>query len=119
MPDLIWNAAALEGNTFTLPEVRTCLDGTSIHGKKLEEEQQILALSEGYNLVDDLVAAGAFRLDNSVSGRVPALIARHEAIESGHVRGEGSVHGGGTVRRRAPRGHGPIQASRSASRSRC
>ena len=25
LPDLVWNAAALEGNTFTLPEVRTLL----------------------------------------------------------------------------------------------
>ena len=25
-PDFIWNAAAMEGNTYTLPEVRTLLD---------------------------------------------------------------------------------------------
>jgi len=98
LPDLIWNAAALEGNTFTLPEVRTLLDGTTVQGKKLEEEQQILALSEGYSLVDEMVGEGSFRLDKATSDAVHALIARHEAIESGHFRGEGSVLGGGSVR---------------------
>ncbi|WP_437582529.1 hypothetical protein ACSAGD_09720 [Paramicrobacterium sp. CJ85] len=97
LPDLIWNAAALEGNTFTLPEVRTLLDGTTVQGKRIEEEQQILALSEGYSFVDELVGAGEFRLSKRTSDHVHALVARHEAIESGHFRGEGAVRGGGTV----------------------
>lgn len=98
MPDLIWNAAALEGNTFTLPEVRTLLDGTTVHGKPIEDEQQVIALSEGYSLVDDLVGSSDFRLDKSTTDRIHALIARHEAAESGHFRGEGVVTGGGNVR---------------------
>lgn len=83
LPDLIWNAAALEGNTFMLPEVRTLLDGTTVQGKRIEEEQQILALSEGYSFVDELVGAGEFHLSKRTSDRVHALVARHEAIESG------------------------------------
>lgn len=98
LPDLIWNAAALEGNTFTLPEVRTLLDGTTVHGKPLEDEQQVLALSEGYSLIDELVGDGAFSLDKRTTDRVHGLIARHEAAESGHFRGEGVVGGGGNVR---------------------
>lgn len=97
-PDLIWNAAALEGNTFTLPEVRTLLDGATVGGHRVEEEKQILALSEGYSLVDELVGAGEFRLDKVTSDRIHGLVAEHEAIESGHFRGEGSVSGGGSVR---------------------
>lgn len=98
IPDLVWNAAALEGNTFTLPEVRTLLDGTTVDGKRLEEERQILALSEGYSLVDELVGAGAFRVDKQTANRIHGLIARHEAIEAGHFRGEGTATGGGNVR---------------------
>ena len=48
-PSLIWNAAALEGNTFTLPEVKTLLDGVTVGGRTTEEDDQILALSEGYS----------------------------------------------------------------------
>lgn len=98
LPDLIWNAAALEGNTFTLHEVRNLLDGITVSGRKVEEEQQILALSEGYYLVDELVGKSEFRLDKATSDRIHGLVARHEAIESDHFRGEGSAHGGGTVR---------------------
>ncbi|ATZ07321.1 TPA: hypothetical protein I8V89_002468 [Corynebacterium striatum] len=33
LPDLVWNAVALEGNTFTLPEVRTLLDAGLFRGE--------------------------------------------------------------------------------------
>lgn len=97
LPELIWNAAALEGNNFTLPEVRTLLDGVTVGGKKLEDEQQIIALSEAYNRLDELVGHALFSLSKTVSDELNALTARHEAIESGHFRGEGSVGGGGNV----------------------
>ncbi|MCU6481297.1 hypothetical protein [Arthrobacter sp. A2-55] len=98
MPDLIWNAAALEGNNFTLPEVRTLLDGVTVGGKSLEDAEQILALSEGYSMADELVRDGQFALAKATSDRLHGLVARHEAIESGHFRGEGAVAGGGHVR---------------------
>lgn len=98
LPELIWNAAALEGNTFTLPEVKTLLDGVTVGGRRLADESQILALSEGYNLVDDLIATRQWALSKAVSDELHGLVARHEAIECGHFRGEGSVVGGGTVR---------------------
>ena len=98
LPELIWNAAALEGNSFTLLEVKALLDGVTVGGRKLAEEQQILALSEAYNKVDDLVGTGRFSLSKEVSDELHGLVARHEAIESGAFRGEGRVQGGGAVR---------------------
>jgi hypothetical protein len=98
LPELIWNAAALEGNSYTLPEVKTLLDGVTVGGKRVEDENQILALSEGYSLVDEMVGADEFALTKEVSDLIHRLVAKHEAIESGHFRGEGSVTGGGTVR---------------------
>ena len=97
LPELIWNAAALEGNTFTLPEVRTLLDGVTVGGHRTEDENQILALSDAYNELDGLVGAGEFRLDKAISDRLNRLVARHEAIEAGHFRGEGAATGGGAV----------------------
>jgi Fic family protein len=98
LPELIWNTAALEGNNFTLPEVRTLLDGVTVGGKRLADEQQILALSEAYRRLDDMVGDGSFSLDKSVADQLHSIVARHEAIESGHFRGEGQVTGGGSVR---------------------
>jgi len=97
LPELIWNTAALEGNNFTLPEVKTLLEGVTVGGKRLEDEQQIIALSEAYNRLDEMVGAGEFSLTKEVSDQLHGLVARHEAIESGIFRGEGRVTGGGTV----------------------
>lgn len=98
LPELIWNTAALEGNNFTLPEVRTLLEGITIGGKRLTDEQQIIALSDAYQRLDDMVASGTFSLGKSVTHELQFLVARHEAIESGHFRGEGQAFGGGSVR---------------------
>lgn len=97
LPELIWNTAALEGNNFTLPEVKILLEGVTVGGKKLEDAQQIIALSEAYNLLDEMVGKGQFSLSKDASDQLHRLVARHEAIEVGLFRGEGRVQGGGTV----------------------
>lgn len=97
LPDLVWNTAALEGNNFTLPEVRTLLEGITVGGKRLEDEQQIIALSNAYNRLDEMVGRGEFAIRKDVSDELHALVARHEAIDAGRFRGEGSATGGGTV----------------------
>ena len=98
LPELVWNAAALEGNTYTLPEVRTLLEGVTVGGKHVEEAEQILDLSEAYARLDEMVGAGTFRLDKATSDELHAILARHEALDAGAFRGEGSATGGGHVR---------------------
>lgn len=98
LPVIIWDAARLEGNNFTLPEVQTLLDGVTVEGKRLEDQAQILALNAAYTHLDDLVAHDGFEITKDVSDSLHELVARHEAIEAGHFRGEGSVNGGGSVR---------------------
>lgn len=93
----VWAAAALEGNPYTLPEVQTLLEGVTVGGHKLEDEKQILALSESTRMVHDLVRDGQFAADKSISDRLHGVVAPHEAIEAGHFRGEGQVGGGGLV----------------------
>ncbi|RFA12914.1 hypothetical protein B7R22_14495 [Subtercola boreus] len=93
----MWDAAALEGNPYTLPEVQTLLEGVTVSGHRIEDQDQILALNDAYNELDDLVKSGSFRLDKPTSDHIHGLVAVHEAIESGHFRGEGQVGGGGLV----------------------
>lgn len=95
LPELIWNTAALEGNNFTLPEMKTLLEGVTVGGKKLEDAEQIIALSEAYSRLGGMVGAGRFSLSKEVSDELHYLVARHEA---GSFRGEGKAQGGGTVR---------------------
>ncbi|NMM24837.1 MAG: hypothetical protein HHJ11_15350 [Phycicoccus sp.] len=98
LPELVWNAAALEGNTYTLPEVRTLLEGVTVGGKRVEEAEQILDLSEAHARLDEMVGAGTFRLDKATADQLHAILARHEALDAGAFRGEGSATGGGHVR---------------------
>src|SRR5690606_24248574 len=63
-----------------------------------EDQEQILALNEGFNEIDQSVKRGEFRLSKLISDRIHRSVAVHEAIESGNFRGEGSITGGGAVR---------------------
>lgn len=47
LPDVVFNMASLEGNPFTYPEVQTLLDGITIGGHRLSDEQQVLRIKEG------------------------------------------------------------------------
>ncbi len=89
LPEYVWDAAVLEGNPFTYPEVQTLLDGITVGGRKISDEQQILNLAEAANELSRLVKTGEFRLAKEVSDHLQYLIARDEALESGHFRGEG------------------------------
>ncbi len=41
----VHDASRLEGNPFTYPEVKTLLDGVTVGGRRIEDEQQVLNLA--------------------------------------------------------------------------
>src|SRR5882724_12763120 len=67
LPEYVWDAAVLEGNPFTYPEVQTLLDGITVGGRKISDEQQVLNLAEAANELLQLVKAREFRLDKEIS----------------------------------------------------
>lgn len=89
LPQFIWEAAQLEGNPFTFPEVQTLLDGITVGGRKISDAQQILGLRDSMRLLCDEVLAGTFAPTKEMACRLNALIARDEALEWGLFRGEG------------------------------
>lgn len=89
LPEYVWDAAVLEGNPFTYPEVQTLLDGITVGGRKISDEQQVLNLAEAANELLRLVKTREFRLAKETSDHLQYLIARDEALESGHFMGEG------------------------------
>lgn len=90
LPEYVWDAAVLEGNPFTYPEVQTLLDGITVGGRKISDEQQVLNLAEAANKLLQLVKTREFGLAKEISDNLQYLIARDEALESGHFRGEGA-----------------------------
>jgi Fic family protein len=89
LPEFVWDAAVLEGNPVTYPEVQTLLDGITVGGRKLSDERQIVNLAEAARELAHLVREREFRLAKGISDSLHHLVARDEALEAGHFRGEG------------------------------
>ncbi len=89
LPEFVWDASVLEGNPFTFPEVKTLLDGVTIGGRKISDQEQILNLAESSKHLLALVKSGKFSLNKSTFTELHTLVARKEALEWGHFRGEG------------------------------
>lgn len=87
----VWAAAALEGNPFTYPEVKTLLEGITVGGRRVTDADQVLRLRDAYQLLRDLVRSGQFTVSKETSDALHAVIARNEALEFGHFRGEGPL----------------------------
>lgn len=89
LPEFVWDAGVLEGNPFTYPEVKTLLDGVTVGGHKLSDQDQILNLAKSAKRLLALVKNGTFALTRPVFCELHGLVAREEALEWGHFRGEG------------------------------
>lgn len=93
LPEFVWDASVLEGNPFTFPEVKTLLDGVTVGGRKLSDQEQVLNLAESSRHLLAMVKAGKFSLGKATFTELHSLVARNEALEWGHFRGEGKETG--------------------------
>lgn len=90
LPEYVWDAGVLEGNPFTFPEVKTLLEGITVGGRKLSDQEQILNLAQSSKYLLELVRRHDFNLDKQTFCTLHAHVARNEALEWGHFRGEGA-----------------------------
>ena len=93
--DFIYNTSALEGNAMTFPEVQTLLEGITVGGHKLSDEQQILNQNRSVNLLFELIERNQFQIDKSTLLKLHCKVAEEEAITWGEFRVSG-VNIGGT-----------------------
>jgi len=93
--DFIYNTSALEGNAMTYPEVATLLDGITIGGHKLSDEQQILNQNRSVNLLFEMIENNKFNLDKYTLLQLHKKVAFEEALSWGEFRKSG-VNIGGT-----------------------
>lgn len=89
LPSFVWDAGVLENNPFTFPEVLTLMDGVTVGGRKLTDQEQILNLAESSKHLLKIVKSGQFVLNKTVFTSLHNIVARNEALEWGHFRGEG------------------------------
>lgn len=89
LAEFVWDASVLEGNPFTYPEVQTLLDGITIGGRKITDQEQVLNLAESAKHLLSMVKIGKFSLSKPLLTQINAMVARREALEWGIFRGEG------------------------------
>lgn len=93
MPDFVWNTAALEGNTFTLSEVQTLMDGLRVDGRTSHEIHQIEDTAEACAWLLDVMRNGDFDWGRETAGTCNGILARREALAAGRFRtSQVSVH---------------------------
>jgi len=93
LAEYVWDAGVLEGNPFTFVEVKTLLDGVTVGGRRLSDQEQILNLADSSKVLLKLVSERKFVLDKSTFCKLHAIVARNETLEWGHFRGEGAEAG--------------------------
>ena len=93
--DFIYNTSALEGNAMTYPEVQTLLEGVTVGGHKLSDEQQILNQNKSVNLLFELIEKEQFKVDKNTLLKLHEKVAFEEALRWGEFRTSG-VNIGGT-----------------------
>lgn len=89
LAEFVYDASALEGNPFTYPEVQTLLEGITVGGRKLTDQQQVYNLGEAAKELFVMVKANQFNAEKVVSDRLHRLVAVGEALDAGRFRGEG------------------------------
>ena len=93
--DFIYNTSALEGNAMTYPEVETLLEGITVGGHKLSDEQQVLNQNRSVNLLFSMLETESFELDKNTLCALHEEVAKEEALQWGVFR-DGNVNIGGT-----------------------
>lgn len=89
LPEFVWDASTLEGNPITFPEVKTLLDGITVGGRKISDQEQILNLAEANKRLLKVMESDNFTLNKATFVEFHSIIARNEALEWGIFRGEG------------------------------
>ncbi len=91
LAEYVWNASMLEGNPFTFPEVQTLIDGITVGGHKLSDEQEVLGLIGSTEEAIKLLRDGKFTFDRKTVTSLHAIVAEKQAFDAGFFRGEGDV----------------------------
>lgn len=84
--DFVYNTAALEGNPFTFPEVKTLLEGITVGGHKISDAEQVLRLNAALSHVISQVRDERFEFTADTAKYIQGIVARDEALEWGVFR---------------------------------
>ena len=92
---LVHDAVQLEGINFTLPEIQTLMDGITVGGHKLSDQQIAINQAKAWEQLFEDVKDGAFAFSRAYACLLHGIAGKEEALEWGQLR-SGSVIIAGT-----------------------
>ncbi len=95
LSELVCDAVNLEGIPFTLPEIQTLLDGITVGGHKLSDQEIALNQAAAWRQLFKWVESGEFAVSAQRTCDLHAIAGKNEALEWGQFR-SGSVTIAGT-----------------------
>ncbi len=93
--DYVYNVCSLEGNPMTFTEVQTLLDGITVGGHKIEDEQQVLNQNKSVSLLFSMLQNKEFNFDKETFCKLNKIAAEGESLKPGEFR-TGQITIGGT-----------------------
>ncbi|WP_016957413.1 Fic family protein [Catenovulum agarivorans] len=83
---LVYDAVNLEGVAMTLPEVQTILDGITVGGHKISDQNMAQNQAKAWTYLFELVAKSQFFFDKPTALAIHAIAGKEEALEWGAFR---------------------------------
>ena len=89
LAELVFDAVNLEGIAMTLPEVQTLLDGITVGGHRISDQQITINQAEAWKKVFAWAQDGHFVVSAQKACGLHAIAAKDEALEWGRFRSGG------------------------------
>lgn len=86
MPEFVCDAVNLEGLNFTIPEIQTLLDGITVGGHKVSDQQVALNQADAWRYIFSLVENDTFKVDISTTNNIHKFAAKEDALTWGKFR---------------------------------
>lgn len=89
LSELVCDAVNLEGLHFTLPEIQTLLEGITVGGHKLTDQQIAINQAEAWRTLFKWIEDGEFQITAQKTCELHAIAAKEDALEWGKFRSGG------------------------------
>ncbi len=86
IPSLVYDAVNLEGVAMTLPEVQTLLDGITVGGHKISDQNMALNQAEAWKHLFSLISEDQFSFSKDIALSIHNIAGKEEALAWGSFR---------------------------------
>ena len=94
LSEFVCDAVNLEGINFTLPEIQTLLDGVTVGGYNVTEQQIVLNQADTWRTIFRLIEKNQFEITPGKVCELHLIAAKGEALEHGQFRSGGVIIAG-------------------------